>query len=1266
MQKYASWKAHNDEVRQLLLNEQGVTSISTNNVRFYSREGKLQLSYSADELQELISAMWTNASQSTFLLGSRQALSMSLFDLRRGRVIKEVPLESSVTTMARNSRQVCVGHTDGSISIRDPRSYRVESTLKPHQTHVMAMDVKSDLLVSCGYIQRGPQTMLEHTIRVYDLRMTRLLQSIRFDGGAFFLKFHPVLTSTVLAASPSGHNVQLMDVAQTGGQTLHQWYIDSMSQEIFCADFASSGECTVFGDADGYTHIWSSSNTAHAQRPFLVNPDSHSHLFPFPDRRPPKPSQTLGDSLLSTPWISTLLQATGPTNIFKSMDEAQQNENTQTLLSQRTPNANSSSRQQLSAGNSVAGGGTPGGAISSAGFSPSRLSAPSTPQSGLITPPRNAQASSRLAPLSPGDPSQHMRRASVGGEWPFAREQPLSALDESLFHASKVPEPIDPELLKYMRVTSGIGVIATEPGTRKRNLARDAFRQNPTLQEVRSDLSSQFEEAYDDTLPPTPLRSASGSNFVAKRSKTPRPFRLIPAHHPSGRFGHFDYSQYNRTEHVGLEHLGPVSSRCNPVIQLLFAIPQIRNTVRNHLCTAEYCTMCELGFLFHMMQLLADEPEEDSTRTASPKNFLRCIRALPKASTSGLFDEEYTYLSALLEKFNRFLLSQLHEEAIHSHLIETEQDLLKIGLESPHSSSAASPIPSIQAPTPTPANPKGSSKGKHNKKEANKAKKSAVSPSGTPVPISTPSPTNSISSTQGSENSNISGRSCIIEKTLGATSLFNRKCSACEFAMTSHSTSFTFKLKCPAELEDEDIDNTTRSKNMAFSSMFAATLTQHSQAHHFCERCETFQMMSSTQHVEHLPPQLSISCDLSGDPAEETFWSIVSDSYTPARASPVDHWIPFYLRVFKDTSAANNSSTGGEWTVQEFDKLPADLVDDPSVYELSAVVSGIKDEDMQHMVAQIRTADKDQWYLYNDFHVSQCGRMDAVHISCEWKIPCLIHYSRRDMSKTHPVAPFVNPITSAAFFGVPTPGENPVTKAEQLESLEEELAIDAEFVLLKEEESEDTHGGVKRTVSPNEFGVARISLIGITKESKSEKCIMDDYISTDQAAIVDYLTQFSGIYKGDLDRQTSKHHVISLKSAYLKLRYLVDSGHIFVGHGLSKDFSTINIVVPQTQIIDTVTLFHLENQRMISLRFLASVLLGIDIQQTTHDSIEDSRTALLLYRKYQELVSEGKFENVLQEIYSIGRKRQWKVYEDDKAIFSSTRIPSSPSALENA
>jgi len=49
------------------------------------------------------------------------------------------------------------------------------------------------------------------------------------------------------------------------------------------------------------------------------------------------------------------------------------------------------------------------------------------------------------------------------------------------------------------------------------------------------------------------------------------------------------------------------------------------------------------------------------------------------------------------------------------------------------------------------------------------------------------------------------------------------------------------------------------------------------------------------------------------------------------------------------------------------------------------------------------------------------------------------------------------------------------------------------------------------------------------------------------------------------------------------------------------------------------------------------------IQGGSHDSVEDARTALLLYRKYQKLTAKGGLTSKLRELYDKGRERQWKV-----------------------
>nr|CDI55095.1 related to PAN2-component of Pab1p-stimulated poly(A) ribonuclease [Melanopsichium pennsylvanicum 4] len=262
------------------------------------------------------------------------------------------------------------------------------------------------------------------------------------------------------------------------------------------------------------------------------------------------------------------------------------------------------------------------------------------------------------------------------------------------------------------------------------------------------------------------------------------------------------------------------------------------------------------------------------------------------------------------------------------------------------------------------------------------------------------------------------------------------------------------------------------------------------------------------------------------------------------------------------------------------------------------------------------------------------------------------------------------------------------------------VAIDAEFVALNQEELEIRSDGTRSVIRPTRLSLARVSVIRGQGEKEGEAFI-DDHIYTEEQ-VVDYLTKFSGILPGDLDPKTSKHTVVPLKAAYKKLRLLVDRGCIFIGHGLKKDFRIINIYVAPNQVIDTVDLYHSTNHpRRLSLRFLSWFLLKIDIQsganannQITakqeqqeedqqeqeekglsfskaskpgkegkeavesvvhsatgagsiaveggHDSIEDALAALKLFRLYEMFKSSDRLEDVLEDIYDVGRRLNWK------------------------
>ncbi|KAL3944634.1 MAG: hypothetical protein SGBAC_001294 [Bacillariaceae sp.] len=288
--------------------------------------------------------------------------------------------------------------------------------------------------------------------------------------------------------------------------------------------------------------------------------------------------------------------------------------------------------------------------------------------------------------------------------------------------------------------------------------------------------------------------------------------------------------------------------------------------------------------------------------------------------------------------------------------------------------------------------------------------------------------------------------------------------------------------------------------------------------------------------------------------------------------------------------------------------------------------------------------DEKDWILFNGFSATKTIGEDARAFHVPFKEPCLVVFraisvsdekkDKKMQEKTVSISPDV---MNARSLSSATPmRENvfdPTTVSPGML-----IAFDAEFVSVQEEEAALTDSGSKVILRETRHAIARISVI----DCKSRETILDDHVLPSER-VEDHLTRFSGIVAEDLDTAKSPHNLISTRCAYLKLRYLMEQGCIFLGHGLRKDFANVNLVVPPNQVIDTVEIFHQPGRRYISLRFLVNYVLKRDMQQDVHDSVEDALAASELYEIALQWKKDNSFDKKLQEIYTYGSQTDWKL-----------------------
>jgi len=146
---------------------------------------------------------------------------------------------------------------------------------------------------------------------------------------------------------------------------------------------------------------------------------------------------------------------------------------------------------------------------------------------------------------------------------------------------------------------------------------------------------------------------------------------------------------YNRTAYSGLEiHIS--NSYANPLLQVLHFTPLIRNLALQHAatsCLSESCLLCEMGFLFDMLEkaegsicqatnllkTFSNHPQGRGYTHEFVDNVLIHISAAPL----GLLEEDApgAALTTMFQGLTRFLLDRLAQDwrSIPPHSLAFEQ-----------------------------------------------------------------------------------------------------------------------------------------------------------------------------------------------------------------------------------------------------------------------------------------------------------------------------------------------------------------------------------------------------------------------------------------------------------------------------------------------------------------------------------------------------------------------------------------------------------------
>lgn len=150
--------------------------------------------------------------------------------------------------------------------------------------------------------------------------------------------------------------------------------------------------------------------------------------------------------------------------------------------------------------------------------------------------------------------------------------------------------------------------------------------------------------------------------------------------------------------------------------------------------------------------------------------------------------------------------------------------------------------------------------------------------------------------------------------------------------------------------------------------------------------------------------------------------------------------------------------------------------------------------------------------------------------------------------------------------------------------------------------------------------LARVSIVDY-----DGNVLLNSYVSPHPHQILDYLTEFSGVRAEDL------RGAPSFPNVQRRVQNIIDN-KIVVGHSLHNDFGALQLsheIENKRDIGKSRFIINKYGNNMgqprgqpVSLKTLAHLILNRNIQVNGHDSIEDARAALDIYKHFQEEIEK--------------------------------------------